>query len=42
MKRVLAAIVAGFFVVGATNVMAQAKKDEPKKEEKKKEKKGGC
>jgi hypothetical protein len=43
MKRLFAAIVAGFFVVGATNVMAQTtKKDEPKKEEKKKEKKGGC
>jgi hypothetical protein len=43
MKRLLAALVAGFFVVGATNAMAQTKKDEPKKEDtKKKEKKGGC
>jgi hypothetical protein len=43
MKKLLAALVAGFFVVGATNVMAQAKKEETKKEEtKKKEKKGGC
>jgi len=45
MKRLLAALVAGFFVVGATNVMAQSdkKSDGTSKEApKKKEKKGGC
>ena len=44
MKKLLAAIVAGFFVVGATNVMAQSKSDPTQKEDtkKKKEKKGGC